>query len=313
MLKHHELASLKADLAAVNALLASRSEYDDPIGHLQLSERKVELESQIKALVHDMEQQAMIALFFGGRPVVGSRGILADFAGKMLEIYQDMVNKRYASAGLREPLGSRGTVPMRASAQMLVTEVTRGSFGFVLEEAELNKQMVETPLKHVVSEVSDIIVNLSQENEEGLDTLAETLDDRLLVSLRGFFKTLDDAGATVKLVDGHREFVLDREDIERARTRADSIALVESEIEEKGILYMLPNSRRFEFQPEPSGDLKKGSITPNCLQDILDKDGRIPGHIIGTRLTARFQMRTITQRTGAIRISYNLVRISSLP
>ena len=76
---------------------------------------------------------------------------MADFAGKTLEQYQDMVSKRNASVELGEPLSSR------------------------------------------------LIQKLAQADEEGFETVAETLDDRLLVSVKSFFKTLDDAGVHLEI------------------------------------------------------------------------------------------------------------------
>ena len=43
MLKKLEVDALKADLAAVTALLAARTEDDDPVGWLQLSGRQADL------------------------------------------------------------------------------------------------------------------------------------------------------------------------------------------------------------------------------------------------------------------------------
>ena len=98
-----EFDALNADLAAVSSLLEQRSEDEDPIGHLQLTARKSELESELARLQQGHERSASIALYFGGRPVVGSRGILATFGGKMLDIYQDLVSKRFAARELMEP------------------------------------------------------------------------------------------------------------------------------------------------------------------------------------------------------------------
>ena len=312
MMKRLELDSLKADLAAVEALLACRTASEDPIGWIQYSSRKTALQQQLSDLESKPDHHASVALFFGGRPVIGSRGILADFAGKTLELYQDMVSKRNAAMELGEPLSSRGTIPKRANAQMMVTEVARGSFGFVLEEASKDNEMVETPLKHVVHDISDLIHKLAQEDDEGFETVAETLDDRLLVSIRSFFKTLDDAGATMKLVDGHKEFILQREDVERARARADSMEVAEQAIVETGLIYLLPDSRRFDFYPDSGVHVRKGVISAACLKEIFGDSTHIPDGVLGRRKKASFKVREVKQRNGASRVSYTLIQLADL-
>ena len=312
MMKRLELDSLKADLAAVEALLSCRTALEDPIGWIQYSSRKAALQQQLAELESTPDHHASVALFFGGRPVIGSRGILADFAGKTLELYQDMVSKRNAAMELGEPLSSRGTIPKRANAQMMVTEVARGSFGFVLEEASQDNGMVETPLKHVVNDISDLIHKLSQEDDEGFETVAETLDDRLLVSIRSFFKTLDDAGATMKLVDGHKEFTLQREDVERARARADSMEVAEQLIDETGLIYLLPDSRRFDFYPDGGLPVRKGVISAACLKGIFGDGTHIPDGIVGHRKKVAFKVREVKQRNGASRVSYTLTQLADL-
>ena len=199
MMKRLELDSLSADLSAVEALLASRTQAEDPIGWMKYANRKAQLQQQVAAMVIKPDHHASVALFFGGRPVIGSRGIMADFAGKTLEQYQDMVSKRYASVELSEPLSSRGIIQKRSYAQLMVTEVAQGSFGFVLEEASQDNELTETPIKQVVNDISDLIQKLAQADEEGFETVAETLDDRLLVSVKSFFKTLDDAGVHLEI------------------------------------------------------------------------------------------------------------------
>lgn len=141
-----EFDALKADLAALSGLLEQRSADEDPIGHLQLTARKSELESELARLQQEHERRASVALYFGGRPVVGSRGILANFGGKMLEIYQDLVSKRFAASELTEPLSARGAIPLRNNTQLLVTEVARGFFGFVLTQPSTDQQERRPPV-----------------------------------------------------------------------------------------------------------------------------------------------------------------------
>lgn len=308
MLKKLEMDALKADLAAVTALLAARTEDDDPVGWLQLSGRRADLERELAQLEAAPETRAAVALFFGGRPVLGSKGIAANFAGKAIDRYQDLLAKRYAALE-SGPLGDRGPVPQHANAQMLITEVARGSFGFVLEEVTETTSLVDTPLKQVVDEISDLIYRLSAMDETGFEAVAETLDDRLLVSLKEFFKLLDDGGATLKLVEGQKEYVLQREDVERARARADSMEIGEREQEETGIVYLLPDSRRFELHPTDAGLVRRGTVTADCLKELRGETATIPAEVIGRPWRVRLKVREVRQRSGAAKVSHTLTRL----
>lgn len=308
MLKKMEVDALKADLAAVTALLAARTEDDDPVGWLQLSSRKADIENELAQLEAAPETRAAVALFFGGRPVLGSRGIAANFAGKAIDRYQDLLAKRYVALE-SGPLGDRGPVPQHANAQMLMTEVARGSFGFVLEEASETTSLVDTPLKQVVDEISDLIYRLSAMDETGFEVVAETLDDRLLASLKEFFKLLDDGGATLKLVEGRKEYVLQREDVERARARADSMEIGEREQEETGVVYLLPDSRRFELHPTEAGLVRRGTITADCLKELRGETATIPPEVIGRPWRVRLKVREVRQRSGAAKVSHTLTRL----
>ena len=308
MLKKLEGDALKADLAAVTALLAARTEDDDPVGWLQFSSRKADLETEIARIEFAPETKATVALFFGGRPVFGSKGIAANFAGKAIDRYQDLLAKRYAALE-SGPLGDRGRVPTHANAQMLITEVARGSFGFVLEEASETRSFFDTRLKQIVEEISELIYRLSAADDDGFESVAETLDNRLLASLKEFFKTLDDAGATLKLVEGQKEYVLQREDIERAHARADSMEIGEQEQEATGVVYLLPDSRRFELYLTDTGTVRKGVITADGLKELRGESAGIPADVIGRPWRVRLKVREVRQRSGPAKFNYTLTQL----
>jgi hypothetical protein len=130
---------------------------------------------------------------------------------------------------------------------MLVTDVVRGSFGFVLSEAGDTVEIVDTPLKDVVDEVSDILSRIGANDEEIFDEAAAQLDERILVTMKQFFQRLDEHGATLRIVQGARDFLLDRDAVALARSRVKELEISETVIERTGRLFMLPDSRRFDL------------------------------------------------------------------
>lgn len=269
MLKKLELDALKADLTSVELMLNSRTEEEDPIGHFQLSSRKVDLERKIATSQAQVGRHAELGVFFGGGPVQGSRGISADFAGKALEDLQAMISKKFSGREVG-PLKQRGRLPFMDHSQMLVTGVMRGSFGFVLEESGETAEIVDTPLKAVVEEISDILSRVGAADEAVFDEAAAELDERILVTLKQFFQRLDESEATMRIVQGHRDFLLDRTSISLARSRTQAMEIEEHGDEYVGTLFLLPESRRFDFVTEVEGQrfVIKGAVGPTVLKQL---------------------------------------------
>lgn len=242
------LDGLQADLAALDALLQSAREMDDPVGEYQIEKRKSAIEAELKALTAAQERKASVALFFGGKPVLGSRGISADFAGHMLEYFQDLVSRAFASNELGS-LGERGPIPKRQATDLMVTQLTRGSFGFVLDELSDQAELEDTALKAMVEEVVTIVEKVASSNEIDFEEVAEQLDPRMLISLKDFFMTLDAAEATVRLVDDVADISLDQPAVHRARLRTEATSIDEADLLIEGVLVgFLPEHRKFEIQ-----------------------------------------------------------------
>jgi hypothetical protein len=221
---------------------------DDPVGEYQIEKRKSAIEAELKALTAAQERKASVALFFGGKPVLGSRGISADFAGHMLEYFQDLVSRAFASNELGS-LGERGPIPKRQATDLMVTQLTRGSFGFVLDELSDQAELEDTALKAMVEEVVTIVEKVASSNEIDFEEVAEQLDPRMLISLKNFFVTLDAAEATVRLVDDVADISLDQLAVHRARLRTEATSIDEANLLIEGVLVgFLPEHRKFEIQ-----------------------------------------------------------------
>ncbi|MGF6904562.1 hypothetical protein [Paraburkholderia sp. GAS348] len=315
MLRKLEVDALKADLSAVDAMLTSFSEDDDPIGWYQFSARKEEIEQALDQIVSRPVTHAELGVFFGGRPVQGSRGINADFAGKALEDLQSLVSKRYSGREFGR-LAQRGPVPGGDTSQMLVTNIVRGSVGFVLEESGNDVQLVETPLKEAVDEVTDILSRVGADDEAVFEEAASELDERLLVTLRQFFQRLDDFGATMRVVDGTRDFLLDRHAVSRARERTQAMEIVERDVEMTGTLFVLPESKRFDLITMVEGQqaILKGTLSASVFRQIHgqgnDEQQPVdPRAITRTPWVVEIKTRELRERNRAPRQVHTLQRL----
>ncbi|MGY4476327.1 hypothetical protein [Bradyrhizobium sp. USDA 3364] len=291
MIRKLEIDAARADLAAVEGLLARRSRVTDPVGWMQFSKRKEEIETQLAKLHGTPATGAAVALFFGGLPVFGSRGIKAEFGTKAVGQFQDVVTKRFAE--YQGPIGSRGPTKQADQTAMMITDVARGSFGFVLEEVERDDQhLVESPLRLIVDDVLDLIYQTSAPDEEAFNAFVESVDPRVLTSLRTFFQTLDNEGATMRIVEDEREFSLPREAISRARGRTDTLQMTEDARPFEGRLYLLPDSKKFELHLE-DGSSMRGSVAQEFLKPLLTASQDIPDGILGMTRVVLVRVRTI--------------------
>ncbi|MEI6389224.1 MAG: hypothetical protein WCQ50_21675, partial [Spirochaetota bacterium] len=201
MLKKLELESIQAEIGTIDRMLAERDEKTDPLGVMQYRLRRQSLLEEIAGIESNPETSAEIALFFGGRPVLGSKGISSEFATKAIGGFQALVANKYAlKAKPRLPI--RGPTPQRDQSALLITDIVRGSLGFVLTEADADPSLVDSKLKEAVSETGDLIYRFSAADSEALDLAYDEIDLRILRDLSAFFSTMDGAGATIRVVQG---------------------------------------------------------------------------------------------------------------
>jgi hypothetical protein len=308
MMKKLERDALLADLSATESLLASRSKEEDPIGWAHFSNKQDEIKKHLQGLEDKLDTSASVALFFGGRPVIGSRGIEVDFGGQALQQFQTAVSTRLAE--LSDPVGARGPLPQWTQGQMLLTDVARGSLGFILEEAN-GASLVDSHVKTAVEDVVNLIHSLSSPDEEAFEVATENVDDRVLSSVRAFIKLIDDKGATLRVVEGNRDFMLQREAIEIASHRIEDLRIDEDTIESTGMFYLLPDSRRFEFHTR-EGNILKGRFDAQTADILLDEGGEARPGIIGNLVRAQLARRKITARGREPRFSYRLIGFSNM-
>ncbi|MEW6713716.1 MAG: hypothetical protein AB1306_01320 [Nitrospirota bacterium] len=274
-----KLEGLQAELSAVDALLKQAIEVGDPIGEMQLSRRKQKIENEVNQIDQHPVMTASVALFFGGEPVLGSRGISADFAGHTLELFQELVSRTFAKTEVGV-LGTRGPIPLKQRTTLMVTEIAKGSFGFILDELSDQTEIVGTELKLMVEEVTRIIERTASPNEIEFEEVAETLDARTLIALRDFFVNLDSSAATLRVVEDVVDIALDSPSIHRARLRTEATSIDEEEEFIEGELFgFLPEHRKFELRLE-GGDVVYGSVSKEASEQykaFINSDKSVVG------------------------------------
>ena len=309
MVKKMELDAVRAELAETESMLAAAKAEGDFVGELQFEEKINALSLRLGNLADAMEHLASVALYFGGRPVYGSKGIFADFAGKTLDSFQELVTKKFASLEMGD-LGKRGPVPLKEASQLMITNVARGSFGFILEEAASNSSLTDTALRRVLDDVTEVIFRTSDLDESVFEEVAESLDQRMLSSLKDLFHTLDESAATLRIVEGQRDFLLDHAAIKRARNRTEAMEINEKDdqIILGELIGLLPATKRFEFRL-PNGQLLKGVVSATAADAYYSSVHDKRDAPVGKSWKARMKVREVKKRNSATKILYTLLAL----
>ncbi|HMD16782.1 MAG TPA: hypothetical protein VKH18_08950 [Terriglobales bacterium] len=264
-----ESRHLAAELAALDQLLASLRN-EDAVGRMGLQSRREELYAELNRLQQHPETAASVALLFGGRPVVGSRGIESTFAASVVSDFQELVTNVWATAE-NDQVGRRGPVPDRQRSQLHITSLLHGSVGFLLEELEDDNALFPSPLKKAAERAAQVVAAFAADDDARFAEMLESVDQRVLSTTREFLRKVHRGGATLRLVEGEHELELNDQSIVRAYERAESASIEESEEEVRGqLLGLIPIGRRFEIQTE-SGDILSGIVAPTLSESYLQK------------------------------------------
>ncbi len=301
-----ERLAVQAEVAELDALLASVPE-DDLVGRIGLESRRDELRVLLDRLGEREQRTASVALYFGGKPVLGSSAIQAEFAGEAIATYQDLVAKVWASADT--DLAARGPIPFKRGAELHVTELVHGSVGFLLEEIdEAGEPLFETPLRKAATTATELLVHFADESERVFEEAIQTVNPRVFASLRDFFGFIHRDEAVLRVVDSENDHVFDRAAIERAYRRLETSSVEEDLYTAEGeLLGVIPIGRRFEFQT--AGGMISGKVGLKFSESYLERVSK--EQFAGRRWRAQLHKREV-QKAGRKTVSYVLESLDDL-
>jgi len=290
-----------AELASVESLLAGLTE-EDVMTRLSLEDRREELQRMVADLAAFDDGTASVALFFGGKPVAGQRGVESEFAGTAVAKFQDLVAKLLVQEF--GDLGQRGPVPNKAASTMHITSIVRGSFGFLMEELQPQGELVDTALSRAVIDASKLMAAFGNEDEGAFETAAGEVDSRVLTTAGEFFGLLKDNHATLRLVAGEHDDAFSRHAIELAVERAATTKVDEDFDELEGQLTgTLPDGHMFEFRNIV------GLILRGRVDRAISADQLLEWNL--TRVNAdakgRFKIRRVYKDGELVREGYTLL------
>lgn len=290
MPKKLNIDSLSSEITTLNELLASARQSGDIVGEMQLEYRVSELSNKLNSLKEEAlsDNSASVALFFGGQPVLGSKGIAAEFAGTVLEQFQDLIAKVFANNEVGD-LGERGLVPFKANSELMVTGLARGSFGFVLDEMSDQVQLESSQLSHVIDRAAVLLRDSAAQDDAVFESILEELEPRTLIALRDLFKNLDSSKATLRVVEKELDFTLDGPSIHRAKIRTEATSIEESTTEIEGTLVgFLPEHRKFELA-DTAGTLYYGPASKEAVEQFT----KATDNVIGNKCLIKASIKTV--------------------
>lgn len=306
-LKKIERDQRAAELSSVEGIIARLTD-DDFLTRIGLESRRDELQAWLaEQAVEPEEPTASAALFFSGAPVAQTRGIEAKFGALAVNKFQDLVAMMMAQED--KPLAVSGPIPNRGASTLHITNVTRGSFGFLLEEIEPQGQVISTSLKLAVDSTTRLLTALGSGDENHFREVAETVDQRALGTAQEFFSLVRGNGAQFRVVAGNFEQTFTDAAIALATERASTTRIVPVEESIDGRFGgALPEGHQFELRAE------RGTISGNVSDDIPASElARWNRDLVNRPIRATLKVRRVYRDGVLARESYTLLRLENDP
>ncbi|QDZ10552.1 hypothetical protein [Devosia ginsengisoli] len=300
---------MKAEISSLSRLIESLRP-SDLLTRLSLEAKQQHLSKSLADLGEAMESAtASVALFFGGRPVIGSKAIDSRFGTAAVNAFQDLVAKIQTQDN--GGLGRRGPVANLAASSLHITDVARGSFGFILEEMVDQTTIIESPLKGAVDAAGDLLQSFAQDSDEKFEEDVSAFDERVLMAAGNFLGTLKSFGATARVVANDAEFRLTGEAVERAAARARTTKILEDEISMKGALTgTLPESHMFEFRADDE-NLRtfRGKVDKAIDAETL---ARLNRELSGLPAIGHFLRKRVLKEGELVRTAHVLLKVEPI-
>lgn len=226
--------------------------------------QRISLESRLKSARQALEREmaaptpSRARLTFRGRPVVGSRGMSADFGGKASTAFADAFAA--VVAGLNESLQFMGPIPDRAKNQLLITGTAIGSFGFEFELPASGLFPEQEKTEDALQKMLALLEASAVGSDDDVAELVDAIHPRAVKKISEFLGLLVQHQAWCGLEFRHKVFRFDGADqLANSASRLGEDNIRESRETHQGeFVGVLPNSRTFEFQT--ADGLIKGKI-----------------------------------------------------
>ena len=279
---------------------------DHPLMSLAYAERANEMRKELDAIPVG-QKEARTVLFFSGKPVQGSIGIDANFAGRVLEPFQNMVMADYADRW-HGTVGSRGRRSGESESRLLLTGLPRGSFGLELSKADNDELIEEDQLADTLAHVTRLVESASRSDEDFASELDETAP-RVILKLKEFLGVVAKGDAGMRLETGDFRCTLTPIQANEAYDRVSGTITNEDEVEEVGVFKgALLESWRFDFVNR-DGHKISGKLDEDLTPEQVEALARA---FFNRECKANMIKTTVLFKNGRIRTTFTLKNLLGL-
>lgn len=267
---------VRAEINELNELINSTPQ-DFIIERMGLEQRRDELQTLLQSVPAPNREPTRVSLTFRGKPIVGTKGIFAEFGTQAVNAFTEAVAA--VGSSLSNSLGSRGALPEKGKYNLLITGTAVGSFGFQLEEAPIAEQQTlfeeDSPVSEALEKTEELLKATLGTDDELTDAISD-IDPRAIESLRKFLKELVDGEAVCTMSVNDRVFrFADVGQVNRSLERIRTDNIHEQELELNGFFEgYLPKRRQFQFKDSKSDEIILGKVN-----STLEKPEEINTHL----------------------------------
>lgn len=272
-MKRTDSQNLKAELQELEMILKTIPE-EHVIDRSSFEARR----KKVLGLLDALTEEGFVnkaKLTFRGAPVVGTHGVLADFATKANGAFSDAFTA--IIAGLEDTLKYMGPIPDKSKNQLLITGTAIGSFGFEYELPGSGTELFPQTLKPF--DAFGLLLSVLQLSAEGSDDeIAEVIEEmhpRAVRKIRDFLEVLDQSNALCGIEFQDKLFrYKDKDQLKGSMDR-----LKDDNIHEDWVVFagefqgVLPQTRTFEFRLSDQAGIIKGKVDFSIQDpDVLNRE-----------------------------------------
>lgn len=280
---------------------------DHPVMGKSYKYRIEEVQKELDALPVDIKE-AKAELRFFGDAVVGDRGINAQFSSETLKIFQQIIDEQYVfETGATKQKRGRKNNSLKSESSLLVTNVTRGSFGFVLEKREDMNMFDADNLSKTIAHIVSLLEKL-QADESEFSRELDSFSPGSLKKLSDFFTKIKAKKSGFTLSSGTKQIEFSVESTKDAHARLKAVEAKDEEITLDGIFKGARlESGDFDFEGE-TGQTIKGKLGRDLSEEDVVKYIQ---EYINKRCRANFRKTTISYLNADDKYSFELIKIEA--
>lgn len=252
---------LKAEIRQVQSIL-DEIPVENVIDRFSIEQRLEELNRNLTLLADARPESEKLTLTFRGDPVIGSRAISADFAGRAATAFHDAFSAILAAINSR--LRYSGPIPDKAQFPLMITGTALGSFGFEMEVPEDVPYLFDEPIgpSDAVTIFQKLLRVSAQGSDDDISDIVEEIHPRAVRKVADFLTVLSKQGAWCGLEFGNDFFRYgDLEELKLSQSRLRKENIIEGTETYRGEFQgFLPAGRNFEFKVLDDDFVLKGRL-----------------------------------------------------